>query len=316
MASGQRGIAALSRAVPVVLLIVLAMAGLRGAAGRPGWSGPLHASGVAVGVALAVVLAALLVVTLARRRSALAAAAAADPAGTEAPTVAAKLRGVLLFVLGAGLAADVVGVLYALHLHGFTSTQHAVPSSGRLPSFKPRKGALLPYGSPADLKDWLYGLLILMLVAAVVLSIRWVSRLRLADRLGEDEPIAEDPADLREAVESGRAALRTFDDAKTAIIACYVAMEQRLAERGAARGVADTPDELLARATRSKVIRGAAPGRLTALFYEARFSSHPMDQGQRAAAEQALDELAAALRQAERQAERAERAGRAEEVPT
>jgi hypothetical protein len=42
-------------------------------------------------------------------------------------------------------------------------------------------------------------------------------------------------------------------------------------------------------------VHGTAPARLTALFYEARFSSHPMDQAQRQAAEQALNELAAAL---------------------
>jgi hypothetical protein len=72
-------------------------------------------------------------------------------------------------------------------------------------------------------------------------------------------------------------------------------MEESLAERGATRAAADTPDELLARATRSKIVRGTAAARLTTLFYEARFSSHPMEQGQRQAAEQALDELAAAL---------------------
>jgi len=47
------------------------------------------------------------------------------------------------------------------------------------------------------------------------------------------------------------------------------------------------------------VVRGTAAARLTALFYEARFSSHPLDPGQRDAAEQALDELAAALDAAE-----------------
>jgi hypothetical protein len=59
--------------------------------------------------------------------------------------------------------------------------------------------------------------------------------------------------------------------------------------------VADTPDELLARATASGLVHGSAAARLTALFYEARFSSHPLDRRQRDAAEQALDELAAAL---------------------
>ena len=46
-------------------------------------------------------------------------------------------------------------------------------------------------------------------------------------------------------------------------------------------------------------MRGTAAARLTALFYEARFSSHPLGRGQRDAAEQALDELAAGLREAE-----------------
>ncbi len=42
-------------------------------------------------------------------------------------------------------------------------------------------------------------------------------------------------------------------------------------------------------------MRGTAAARLTALFYEARFSSHPLGRGQRDAAEQALDELALVL---------------------
>jgi hypothetical protein len=76
-------------------------------------------------------------------------------------------------------------------------------------------------------------------------------------------------------------------------------MEASLAQRGAARGAADTPDELLARATGQGVVHGTAAVRLTALFYEARFSSHPLDPGQRDAAEQALDELAATLHAAQ-----------------
>jgi len=71
-----------------------------------------------------------------------------------------------------------------------------------------------------------------------------------------------------------------------------VAMERRLAEGGTARGAADTPDELLARAVASGAVRGGAAGRLTALFYEARFSTHPLGAGQRDAASAALDQLA------------------------
>jgi hypothetical protein len=42
-------------------------------------------------------------------------------------------------------------------------------------------------------------------------------------------------------------------------------------------------------------VSGTAPARLTALFYEARFSSHPLAGSQRDAAAAALDELADAL---------------------
>jgi hypothetical protein len=73
-------------------------------------------------------------------------------------------------------------------------------------------------------------------------------------------------------------------------------MEQSLAGAGTARAVADTPDELLARAAGLGLVRTGAAARLTALFYEARFSSHPMLLAQRDEAQQALAELADSLR--------------------
>lgn len=73
-------------------------------------------------------------------------------------------------------------------------------------------------------------------------------------------------------------------------------MEQSLAQAGTARAAADTPDELLARAARLGLVRTDAAARLTALFYEARFSSHPMPPAQRDEAQQALAELADSLR--------------------
>ena len=139
----------------------------------------------------------------------------------------------------------------------------------------------------------LYGLLVVALVAAVVISIWWSSRLRRpAAPLAIEDMGTEE---LREAVESGRAALAEISDARAAIIACYVAMERSLADRGTRRTVTDTPDELLARAVGAGTVRGPAASTLTALFYEARFSTHPVADRQRAAASAALDELAAEL---------------------
>ncbi len=281
--------------LPLALLIILGLAGLRGVAARPRWNGPLHQDGLVVGLALEVVLGALLAVTIRRRAGGL----NAEPANL----VAVKLRGVLIFLLGAGMAAVAVGIVLAqrLRLPAVTSKPGQAPP-GRLKTNPPRGGSLNAATIHVPVAALLYALLILVLLAGVVLSIWWARRLRPPVGPREGSFIAEDPEDLREAVESGRSALRTLDDARAAIIACYVAMENSLAERGAARAVADTPDELLARARSSGLVRGTAAARLTALFYEARFSSHPLDRSQRDAAEQALDELAAALAEAGRAA--------------
>jgi hypothetical protein len=281
------------RVIPLTLLIILAMAGLRGAVAEPKWTGS-HRTDVAIGIVLFVVFAILFGIIMARRRAALRTAGGSEE-GMDPP---AKLRVALMFILFSAMAADVIAVLYGLHL--------------KLPKPKPRRNALgVESATPPPMKtghltgpgraasfplaDVLWGLLVVLLIAVVVLTLRWLAHQTPVHEMGEDDVIAEDSADLREAVESGRSALRTFDDAKSAIIACYVAMEQSLAERGAARAMADTPDELLARATQTQIVHGTAPARLTALFYEARFSSHPMDQRQRQAAEQALNELAQAL---------------------
>ncbi len=281
----------------VALLIILGLAGLRGAVTAPHWTGPLWRDRTAIGVALEVILGILLVITVRRRAAAAPARRAA--AGRPGPDnmVAIKLRAVLVVVLGAGMIAVAVAIVASLHLR-VRVPQASHPGSPPV-THTAKPVAHLPTAASFHfpLTAVLYGLLIVALVAAVLLSVWWARRFRgLRPSPGAgDGFMAEDPEDLRAAVESGRSALRTVDEPRAAIIACYVAMENSLAERGAARAVADTPDELLARATSSGVVRGPAAGRLTALFYEARFSSHPLHGGQRAAAEQALDELAAAL---------------------
>jgi flagellar basal body-associated protein FliL len=217
--------------------------------------------------------------------------------------VPAKLRAVLLVALGAGMIAVAVAIVFSFHLR----LPKATPPQSSFSAKPIPKNKLLPQnqqptpGFHVPLSVILYILLVVVLVAAVLLSIWWSRRFGPSFGGRTSGFLAEDPEDLREAVESGRSALRTIDDARAAIIACYVAMESSLAERGAARAVADTPDELLARATTSGLVRGTAASRLTALFYEARFSSHPLGRGQRDAAERALDELAAALASAHSQ---------------
>jgi hypothetical protein len=220
--------------------------------------------------------------------------------GSQEPT-AVKLRGVLLLVLGAGAIGAAVLMLAGLHVKGLGPGRRLPPirhpTATPSLSFRPHPGSGSAVHVPVTVL--LYALLVVVLLAGVAVSIWWARRLRPAIALRADEVIAEDPEQLREAVESGRSALRTVDDARAAIIACYLAMETTLAERGTARGAAGTPGELLTRATKAGLVRGTAAGQLTALFYEARFSSHPLGHQQRDAAERALDELAADLAQPE-----------------
>jgi hypothetical protein len=291
----------IARLLPLVLLVILIVAGLRGAVAAPRWNGPLKADGVPIGLALEVILAALLIVTLRRDAAARRAAERRPYTGEDADIEpSAALRFALKWVLGGCMAAVAVILISDLHLH-FLTKGKPPPASALKGKLKPPPS--LPHGSAHGSAlhiPWqpiLYGLLVVALLAAVAISIWWSSRLR---RPAAPLVIADLGAeDLREAVESGRAALAEISDARAAIIACYVAMERSLADRGTSRAATDTPDELLARAVGAGTVRGPAAGRLTALFYEARFSTHPVAAGQRAAASAALDELAAELAAAE-----------------
>jgi len=286
----------IARLLPLGLLVLLVIAGLRGAVPAPGWNGPLRAYGIAIGIGLEVLCGALLIVIRIRATAARRAAERRLYTG-EVQNIepADALRYTLRYVLGLSMIAIALVLITNLHLHFFTARGNLHPP--QLPKLKAPRGSGGPVGGVRTfnipLGPILYGLLVVALVAAVAISIWWSTRLRrpAAPLVIEDVSTEE----LREAVAEGRAALAGIDDARAAIIACYVAMERSLADRGTARAAADTPDELLTRAVAAGVVRGGAAGRLTALFYEARFSTHPLGSGQRDAARAALDELAAEL---------------------
>lgn len=287
----------IARLLPLVLLVVLVIAGLRGVVSAPGWNGPLKAYGVAIGIALEVVFGALLLVVYRRDAAARRAAESRpyDPAAAEADIEPQQaLRFTLKYVLSMCMLGIAAVLITDLHLHFFGKPRPLTTPHERFRT--PLKAPLKPGGGGSlhiPIGPILYTLLVIAIVAAVVVSIWWSTRLRRPAPPLVIEDISTE--ELREAVDEGRSALAGIDDARAAIIACYVAMERRLADRGTARGAADTPDELLARAVAAGTVRGGAAGRLTTLFYEARFSTHPLGAGQRDAASAALDELAAEL---------------------
>jgi hypothetical protein len=168
------------------------------------------------------------------------------------------------------------------------------PGKPKLPTPRVVQGAAAARHS-ANLTYIIYALLALLLLAAIVACVLIILRRLPAVSAGVSLVLPDGEASMRSAIESGRRALRSFDDAQAAIIACYVAMEASLADAGTARAAAETPDELLARAAGSGLLHGTAAGRLTALFYEARYSSHALPATARDAAVRALDAISAEL---------------------
>ncbi|TDT95510.1 uncharacterized protein DUF4129 [Streptomyces sp. 846.5] len=155
----------------------------------------------------------------------------------------------------------------------------------------------------------------LLAVAAGVVLTLFVSRWLQARRTPPPplrstlEPEDDDGAVLGDAVRAGRTALQG-EDVRAAVIACYAAMEESLIAGGVRRHAADSPADLLRRASEAGLLAGLAPHQLAGLFREARYSTHPMAESDLREARAALDEISALL--AERAARQEAEAAAAE----
>ena len=285
-----------TRAALAALLVLLTAAGTRAVGPAVSEALPGRARLAVIGGALELAFAVLLVALRWRRRPAGGRASSAGLAG-QPLDLGTRLRRVLTGTLCTGLVvipfaflvstiAKVrprrrprIGPQVSAGRHGFSSAPHLVNGQSGL----------------ADIIELLLVAALLAGLVAVVLVLWRQHRARkwLPDYAqGADQ---DAPAELARAVGSGWAALRELDDARAAIVRCYLAMEASLADAGAARGAAETPDELLARSVAAGLVAADPAGRLTSIFYEARFSTRPMPLARRDDAEHALAELAASL---------------------
>jgi Domain of unknown function (DUF4129) len=142
-------------------------------------------------------------------------------------------------------------------------------------------------GGPADVL-WSSGTAVLaLLLAAAAVMVLWWRRHLVRDRVREAS--STDIDDAARAVQVGRAALdRDWNDPRAAVVGCYAAMEEVLADSGSPRGFAETPEELLQRAISDGRLAPAPGRRLTDLFLAARYSSTTMSSADVAAAREAL----------------------------
>lgn len=84
-------------------------------------------------------------------------------------------------------------------------------------------------------------------------------------------------------------------DPREVVIACYARMEALAAAAGTPKRPPETPAELVGRLLAEQQVPEPAVRRLTALFEEARFSRHPIDEGMRTAARASLADVRALL---------------------
>lgn len=295
---------ATGRVVAVIVLLLLAAAALRGylpggdrpSRGQPPDS-PAGMFAIAATLAVSISMIAIAIVTQSGRQRRAAATAELPPARGGRPE--RPPWRLVLIALGAIVAWPLIVVLlmYALPQG---RPEEPLPAaepparSGDSPepalSENPEAGAaVLGYFATTTV------ILLLLIAAGTVIAARRQRRLvhpPAPDRGGYQPPVRAPASEsFARAAELGLATIGDLNrDPRDAIIACYAAMERELENApGAVPQDSDTPTEVLARAVEHHALHDDSATELVALFEEARFSPHPMNEGHRETAVRVLE---------------------------
>lgn len=142
-----------------------------------------------------------------------------------------------------------------------------------------------------------YALFVVVLViyggiAALGLWVLFDGRLAAPDA---DEAAPENVRRVQRAVAAGIRALHDHDDPRHAIIACYAQLEHLLEDHGMPVYAALTPQEYMGTALRGIDLPEEAFAGLVALFEQARYSLHPLEEAEKQAAAAYLETIKAHL---------------------
>ena len=199
-------------------------------------------------------------------------------------------RALALLVVLAVVAVPLVllGLAFRGHPHGLAFSPAAPAGPARRPVTSPR------HATSGGTSWWLAGGLAAAGLAAAGLALGARRRPLSAAARNQAAPLTER---LAAATSAATAALSSHADPRKAIIACYAAMERSLARAGSPPAAADTPAEVLGRASAAGLVRSAAAEALTGLFRRARYSQHALAEEDRTAATNALAGIHADLRE-------------------
>ncbi|MEO6713053.1 MAG: DUF4129 domain-containing protein [Mycobacteriales bacterium] len=184
-----------------------------------------------------------------------------------------------------------IAVVAFLIRRGGTLPPPRAPSASLTSS--PSLGELADERSAWPLLLALFALTVLVL-AAVRAYIWWADS---RDQEPPDAPAMSESA-LDDAIDAALLDLRGGGDHRRAVIAAYAAAETSLASHGARRLRSESPLEYLDRVVRLLGAKGESVDRLTALYEQARFSDHTIDEAMRDEAIAAFEGLRTRLEDA------------------
>jgi hypothetical protein len=214
----------------------------------------------------------------------------------------------LMVVGGLLAAAAVTAVVATPGIHSVPlpkSFDSAVAAARRRAATSPATGAALPGRGSTSWQppNWLTALVgsvcVLLAVLLVGLLIWQLVRMWLRDRamkLAAAQPVgavmAARRAAVLAAVDASIAELASEDgDARSAVIACWVRLEEVAALAGTEREPGDTPAELVARLLRAHQVSAPVLHSLAELYRTARFSTRTIESSMREQARAALGQL-------------------------
>ncbi|WP_245719933.1 DUF4129 domain-containing protein [Nocardia uniformis] len=293
-----------SRAVGLIALVMLAVIALRGhIPGTGGPSAPQPPSVVTVALMPVLLLVSVVILWAGVLNSRHRLPLSMPENDRDSNRYGLRLSRIgLLLVIGVAAIAMLLTVALSVYLAGparqkaaDTGTAAPTPALDATPTefgSQPPDSVSAPPLQGAALLLVMIAAFVLVAVAMIGLVVVAVnSRRRPMAHNTPPTPVAgPEPVSLAKVAEMGLAAMiAPGQDPRTAIIACYVAMESGLAQaREVAPLISDTPSEVLARAFERGVLHDASARELVALFEEARFSPHSMLAWQRMRAEQLL----------------------------